>query len=440
MDKMIIIGGGAAGMMTANKASKKYDVTLVEKNEKLGKKLFITGKGRCNITNDSDKDTFLSNVPTNSRFLFSAINEYDQRDVINDFKSWGLPVKTERGNRIFPVSDHSSDVIKTLENEMRKNNVRVLLNTKCEGYILEDYFSDDPKSKYEKKITGVRLRDSKGVKTLFADKVVLCTGGASYQTTGSTGEGLEYLSLAGISTKKFMPSLVPFNIKESFCKEMMGLSLKNVNLKIVLKAPKEGKKKKDRVLYDEFGEMLFTHFGISGPLVLTASSYINKYFNEDTFKAENELECFIDLKPALDRETLDKRILRDFESNENKEFQNVLGLLLPRLMVPVVVKLSGIDGKRKVNLITHDERMKLIETLKDFPMTIDSLRGMNEAIISTGGVLIKEIDPRTMELKKIKNLKVAGEIIDCDALTGGFNLQIAWSTAFLAADCRREDD
>lgn len=440
MDKMIIIGGGAAGMMTAIKAAKRYNVTLIEKNEKLGKKLFITGKGRCNITNDSDKDTFLNNVPTNSRILFSAINEYDQSDVIRDFKSWGLPLKTERGNRIFPVSDHSSDVIKTLENEMKKNNVQVLLNTKCEGFILEDYYSDDPKSKYEKKITGVRLRDNKGVKTLKADKVVLCTGGASYSTTGSTGEGLEYLSMAGISTKKFMPSLVPFNIKESFCKEMMGLSLKNVNLKIILRAPKDGKKKKDRVLYDEFGEMLFTHFGISGPLVLTASSYINKYFNCDTFKAENDLECFVDIKPALDIETLDKRILRDFESNENKEFQNVLGLLLPRLMVPVVIKLSGIDEKRKVNMITHDERMKLISVLKNFPMTIDSLRGMNEAIISSGGVLIKEIDPRTMELKKIKNLKVAGEIIDCDALTGGFNLQIAWSTACLAADDRKTDD
>ncbi len=440
MDKMIIIGGGAAGMMTAIKAAERYDVTLVEKNEKLGKKLFITGKGRCNITNDSDKDTFLNNVPTNSRFLFSAINEYDQNDVISDFKSWGLPLKTERGNRIFPVSDHSSDVIKTLENEMKKNKVRILLNTKCEGFILEDYISDDPKSKYEKKITGVRLRDNKGVKILQADKVVLCTGGASYESTGSTGEGLDFLSFAGVSTKKFMPSLVPFNIKESFCKEMMGLSLKNVNLKIVLKASKDAKKKKDKVLYDEFGEMLFTHFGISGPLVLTASSYIHKYFNEDTFKAESELECFIDLKPALDIETLDKRILRDFESNENKEFQNVLGLLLPRLMVPVVVSLSGIDGKRKVNLITHDERMKLISVLKNFPLTIDSLRGMNEAIISTGGVLIKEIDPRTMELKKIKNLKVAGEIIDCDALTGGFNLQIAWSTANLAADNRKFDD
>ena len=427
-------------MMTAIKAAKRYNVTLIEKNEKLGKKLFITGKGRCNITNDSDKDTFLNNVPTNSRFLFSAINEYDQSDVIRDFKSWGLPLKTERGNRIFPVSDHSSDVIKTLENEMKKNNVQVLLNTKCEGFILEDYYSDDPKSKYEKKITGVRLRDNKGVKILQADKVVLCTGGASYESTGSTGEGLNFLSFAGVSTKKFMPSLVPFNIKESFCKEMMGLSLKNVNLKIVLKASKDAKKKKDKVLYDEFGEMLFTHFGISGPLVLTASSYIHKYFNEDTFKAESELECFIDLKPALDIETLDKRILRDFESNENKEFQNVLGLLLPRLMVPVVVSLSGIDGKRKVNLITHDERMKLISVLKNFPLTIDSLRGMNEAIISTGGVLIKEIDPRTMELKKIKNLKVAGEIIDCDALTGGFNLQIAWSTANLAADNRKYDD
>ncbi len=427
-------------MMTAIKAAKRYNVTLIEKNEKLGKKLFITGKGRCNITNDSDKDTFLNNVPTNSRFLFSAINEYDQSDVIRDFKSWGLPLKTERGNRIFPVSDHSSDVIKTLENEMKKNNVQVLLNTKCEGFILEDYYSDVPKSKYEKKITGVRLRDNKGVKILQADKVVLCTGGASYESTGSTGEGLNFLSFAGVSTKKFMPSLVPFNIKESFCKEMMGLSLKNVNLKIVLKASKDAKKKKDKVLYDEFGEMLFTHFGISGPLVLTASSYIHKYFNEDTFKAESELECFIDLKPALDIETLDKRILRDFESNENKEFQNVLGLLLPRLMVPVVVSLSGIDGKRKVNLITHDERMKLISVLKNFPLTIDSLRGMNEAIISTGGVLIKEIDPRTMELKKIKNLKVAGEIIDCDALTGGFNLQIAWSTANLAADNRKYDD
>lgn len=452
MDKMIIIGGGAAGMMTAIKAADRYEVTVIEKNEKLGKKLFITGKGRCNITNNSSRDTFLNNVTTNSRFLYSAISEYDQAMLLSDLKDWGLKVKTERASRVFPVSDHSSDVIKTLENEMKKRGVKILLNSECTEILLEDFISDDPKSKYKKKVTGIKYKDSMGIKTLKADIVVVCAGGASYPSTGSDGKALKYLESLGVSINPFKPSLVPFNIKESFCKDLMGLSLKNVTFKVILKAEndkisdlssdtnsknnknnKKKKKEKDKILYEEMGEMLFTHFGVSGPLVLSASSYIHKYFDEKKFTANRELLAVIDLKPALDEETLDKRVLKDFAKYENREFANALSNLLPRALIPVVIKMADIDPMKKVNSITHEERKELVGVLKNFTMHINSLREWNEAIVSSGGVMIKEIDPKTMELKKIKNLKVAGEIIDCDALTGGFNLQIAWSTANSAA-------
>lgn len=449
---MIIIGGGAAGMMTAIKAADRYEVTVIEKNEKLGKKLFITGKGRCNITNNSSRDTFLNNVTTNSRFLYSAISEYDQAMLLSDLKDWGLKVKTERASRVFPVSDHSSDVIKTLENEMKKRGVKILLNSECTEILLEDFISDDPKSKYKKKVTGIKYKDSMGIKTLKADIVVVCAGGASYPSTGSDGKALKYLESLGVSINPFKPSLVPFNIKESFCKDLMGLSLKNVTFKVILKAEndkisdlssdtnsknnknnKKKKKEKDKILYEEMGEMLFTHFGVSGPLVLSASSYIHKYFDEKKFTANRELLAVIDLKPALDEETLDKRVLKDFAKYENREFANALSNLLPRALIPVVIKMADIDPMKKVNSITHEERKELVGVLKNFTMHINSLREWNEAIVSSGGVMIKEIDPKTMELKKIKNLKVAGEIIDCDALTGGFNLQIAWSTANSAA-------
>lgn len=452
MDKMIIVGGGAAGMMTAIKATDRYEVTVIEKNEKLGKKLFITGKGRCNITNNSSRDTFLNNVTTNSRFLYSAISEYDQAMLLSDLKDWGLKVKTERASRVFPVSDHSSDVIKTLENEMKKRGVKILLNSECTEILLEDFISDDPKSKYKKKVTGIKYKDSMGIKTLKADIVVVCAGGASYPSTGSDGKALKYLESLGVSINPFKPSLVPFNIKESFCKDLMGLSLKNVTFKVILKAEndkisdlssdtnsknnknnKKKKKEKDKILYEEMGEMLFTHFGVSGPLVLSASSYIHKYFDEKKFTANRELLAVIDLKPALDEETLDKRVLKDFAKYENREFANALSNLLPRALIPVVIKMADIDPMKKVNSITHEERKELVRVLKNFTMHINSMREWNEAIVSSGGVMIKEIDPKTMELKKIKNLKVAGEIIDCDALTGGFNLQIAWSTANSAA-------
>ena len=466
---MIIVGGGAAGMMTAIKAADRYEVTVIEKNEKLGKKLFITGKGRCNITNNSSRDTFLNNVTTNSRFLYSAISEYDQAMLLSDLKDWGLKVKTERASRVFPVSDHSSDVIKTLENEMKKRGVKILLNSECTELLLEDFISDDPKSKYKKKVTGIKYKDSMGIKTLKADIVVVCAGGASYPSTGSDGKALKYLESLGVSINPFKPSLVPFNIKESFCKDLMGLSLKNVTFKVILKAEsdkqscinadtenvsdlsanmqdypmlsdtktdknnKKKKKEKDKILYEEMGEMLFTHFGVSGPLVLSASSYIHKYFDEKKFTANRELLAVIDLKPALDEETLDKRVLKDFAKYENREFANALSDLLPRALIPVVIKMADIDPMKKVNSITHEERKELVRVLKNFTMHINSLREWNEAIVSSGGVMIKEIDPKTMELKKIRNLKVAGEIIDCDALTGGFNLQIAWSTANSAA-------
>lgn len=426
MDKMIIIGAGAAGMMCAVKASQYYDVTVIEKNEKPGKKLFITGKGRCNLTNASDNDIFLKNVVTNPRFLYSAINSYNYEDVMNDFESWGVKLKIERGNRVFPESDHSSDIIRALTDEMKRRGCRVLYNTEVKSLLTESFTSPNPKDKYQERVTGVILKNGK---KLEADVVVLTTGGASYPTTGSTGDGYAMLKKHDIEIMSPRPALVPVVIKEKFASEMMGLSLKNVAIKVMASKEDYPELKKDKVLYQDMGEMLFTHFGVSGPLILSASSYISSFCKDRVVRLKLEL----DLKPALTVEELDRRVLRDFEEFHNRDFQNSLGKLLPRLMIPTIIKLSQIKPDKKVNEITAQERENLVRILKCVPMTITGLRPFAEAIITGGGISIKEINPGTMELKKIRNLRVAGEIIDCDALTGGFNLQIAWSTANAAS-------
>ena len=426
--KMIIIGGGAAGMMTAIKAADNgFDVTVMEKNEKLGKKLFITGKGRCNFTNYSDSENFLKNVISNPKFLYSAIDNYDAFQVMKDFEAWGLKTKVERGNRAFPESDHSSDVIKTLEDAMKKRNVKIMLHTEVEEVLAESIPDVDPedKKKQSKRIVGVKANG----RHYIADVVVVAAGGISYPSTGSTGDGYRFAKEAGHSVTELRPALVPFNIKESFCKDMMGLSLKNVTLKCILPKDPSGqdkKRKKDKVLYEEMGEMLFTHFGVSGPLVLSASSYLKGTRPEETILT-------IDLKPALSEEELDERIKKDFEKYKSRELINSLGDLLPRLMIPVMVECSGIEPEKRVSLISKEERERLVKLFKNFTLHPISLRSYNEAIITAAGVSVKEISPKTMESKMVSGLRFAGEVLDLDALTGGYNLQIAWSTAALAA-------
>lgn len=436
MKKMVVIGAGAAGMMTALHASEKYDVTIIEKNEKPGKKLYITGKGRCNVTNNCDEETFLKNVITNPKFLYSAVYSYNPSRVIEDFESWGVSLKTERGNRVFPVSDRSSDVIKALSEQLKKRHIKVMYDSIVKEIITEEYISDNPKEKYIKKAVGLYVinKNTKKKNKIEADVIVLATGGNSYQATGSTGDGYHFLRDMGVDIMPVRPSLVPLVTKEDVS-DLMGLSLKNVSVKVVAEKSKYQSLKKDKVLYEEFGEMLFTHFGVSGPLCLSASSYISS-FSYDKKHASEKTDLFleIDLKPALSIEDLDKRILRDFEEFHNKDYQNSLGKLLPRLMVMEVVKRSGIRPDKKVNEITAEERKKLLDVIKHFKLSIVGLRGFDEAIITGGGVSVKEVNPQNMELRKIKNLRVAGEVLDCDALTGGFNLQIAWSTAFMAAD------
>ena len=407
MSKVIVVGGGAAGMMAAIAAADAgAKVTLLEKNEKLGKKLFITGKGRCNVTNAGDMENLFANVMTNEKFLYSAFYTYDNQAVMDFLEKAGCPLKVERGDRIFPVSDHSSDVIAAFQRELRKRNVEIELNTGVKELIVEE----DENGQHMK---GVALLNGK---RMMADKVIVATGGISYASTGSTGDGYRFAEQCGLKVTECKPSLVPFNIKESWCKEAMGVSLKNVSLRLVC-----GKKE----LYNGFGEMLITHFGISGPLVLSASSYY-------VSKAKGETKCYIDLKPALTMEQLDKRVLRDFEESKNKQFKNALNHLFPVKLIPVIIELSGINPDKKVNEITKEERKAFVELIKAVPLTITGVRDFKEAIITKGGVSVKEMNPPTMESKKVRGLYFAGEVLDLDALTGGYNLQIAWSTGYLA--------
>lgn len=404
MSKVIVIGGGPAGMMAAYAAScQGHAVTVLEQNEKLGKKLFITGKGRCNITNAGDMDNLFANVMSNRKFLYSAFYTFDNEQVLSFFENQGLRTKVERGNRVFPLSDHSSDVIAALSRALKSQNVDIRLHTKVQSLLIRDEAA-----------CGVVLSDGK---TVEADDVIVATGGISYPSTGSTGDGYRMAEESGHALVECTPSLVPFETKEDWVKDLQGLSLRNVTVSIY-----HGKKK----LYEDFGEMLFTHFGVSGPLVLSASGMIKPA------QFKQELCMYIDLKPALDAEQLDKRILREFDAAMNKQLKNVIGSLMPAKMIPVVIRLSGIDPDKKVNEVSREERQHLVQLLKRLPLTINGLRGWNEAIITKGGVSVKDINPSTMESKKVSHLFFCGEVLDLDALTGGYNLQIAWSTGYLA--------
>lgn len=404
MKKIAIIGGGAAGMMAAYAAAKQgSEVHLFEKNEKLGKKLFITGKGRCNITNACDPQEFFPQVTSNFKFFYSPFYTFSNVDVMELFDQNNCITKTERGNRVFPESDHSYDVIRCLENLLKKYHVVVHTNTTIQKIKIEN-----------QQIQGVY--DSR--KTFFAcSKVLIATGGLSYPTTGSTGDGYQFAKAAGHTVTELMPSLVPLNTKEDYIPRLQGLSLKNVTLRIY---------KEEKVIFEDFGEMLFTHFGISGPLVLSASSKIGKELNSQELRGE------VDLKPAIDFAQLEKRVIREFDYGRNKQFRNAISSFFLSKMIPEIVALSEIDPEKKVNEITKEERDRFIHLMKGFPFTITGHRGYKEAVITKGGIQVKEIHPSTMESKYVKGLYFAGEVLDLDALTGGYNLQIAWSTGYLA--------
>lgn len=408
MSKVLIIGGGAAGMMAAVFAAKNGNkVEIFEKNEKLGKKLFITGKGRCNITNAAELEDFFPAVTSNPKFLYSAFYSFTNEQVISFFEELGVRTKVERGGRVFPVSDHSSDVIQALKKEMERLEVKINLNAEVKELRIEKRPSGET-------VTGILLASGKKIS---GDAVIVATGGISYPSTGSTGDGYRFARKCGHKVPELSPSLVPMEVKEWYAGELMGLSLRNIEIRIT-----DGKKK----LYQEFGEMLFTHYGVTGPVILSASSIVGKKLKD------KELTLHIDLKPALTEEQLDKRVLREFEANHNRQFKNAVDSLFPSKLRPVIVELSGISEEKKVHEITKEERLRFVRLIKDFTMTLTGLRGYNEAIITKGGVSVKEIDPGTMESKLVKGLYFAGEVLDLDAVTGGYNLQIAWSTGYLA--------
>lgn len=403
MSKVLVIGGGAAGMMAAYAAGMcGHEVTLLEQNEKLGKKIYITGKGRCNFTNASPLEEIMQAVVSNPKFLYSAFYTFSNDAVMDFFENQGMPYKIERGNRAFPVSDHASDVIRALERAMKEQDVRIRLHTQVRELLIED-----------DKATGVLLTDGDKI---MADSLILATGGLSYPTTGSTGDGHTMAKNSGHKIVTPRPALVPLTTKEEYILRMQGLSLKNVSLKI---------KDEKRVIYDAFGEMLFTHFGVSGPLVLSASSVLSRHF-------PREYQAYIDLKPALSEEVLNERLLREFSERPNQHIKAVFQQLLPAKMIPVMIELSQISMDKPVNAITKEEHRRLVGLFKAFPFTITGTRGFKEAIITQGGVSVKDIDPATMESKRIKDLYLVGELLDLDALTGGYNLQIAWSTGYLA--------
>lgn len=437
--KVLVIGGGAAGMMAGlTAASKGHDVTIIEKNNKLGKKLFLTGKGRCNLTNACDMEELFANIVTNPKFLYSSLYDFDNHRTMEFFEKLGLPIKTERGNRVFPISDHSSDVIKVLEKALLKTGVIVKYNTEVVDIVVREYSKMDyddlhdnnkknnsrkkNKSGFNYSICGIEINDGS---VILCDAVIMATGGASYPSTGSDGSAFGILEKHDIDITTLYPALVPFNCTEEFVSDMSGLSLKNVSIELL---------SGNKVIYQGFGEMLFTHFGVSGPLVLSASSYYSKKNNDD------RAELNIDLKPAMTHKELDERILRDFSGIMNKQFKNSLSALLPSAIIPSVIKMTGINPDKQVNSISKDDRKKIVDVIKKYKLHVKSTRGFNEAIITTGGVKVKEINPSTMESKRIKGLYFAGEMIDVDALTGGYNLQIAWSTAHLAGLLGGEND
>lgn len=413
MKKIAVIGGGPAGMLAAYYAAMYgASVTLIEKNEILGKKLNITGKGRCNLTNACDTQEFLANVPTNPRFLYKALNNFSTDDTMALFTDLGVPLKVERGRRVFPVSDKATDISKALRDALQSVGVKVI-----KGKVLRVLTED-------KKVNGIELLLDGLKRGAHFDGVILATGGLSYPTTGSTGDGFRFAESLGHTVVTPRPSLVPLVVKESYCKDIMGLSLKNVTASFFTENGK--------LLVSEFGEMLFTHFGVSGPIILSASAHLG-----NTDKA---IPLKIDLKPALDEAALDKRLLNDFGKFKNKDFCNSLDELLPQKLIPTVISLSGIDPRKKVNEITKAERASLVSILKNFPLTVIGRRPIEEAIVTSGGIKVSEINPSTMESKLIKGLYFAGEMIDVDAYTGGYNLQIAFSTGALAGQSAASEE
>ena len=411
--KVIVIGGGPAGMMAAiTSAEQGNEVVLIEKNKVLGKKLSITGKGRCNITSSLNIDEFIKNTPGNGKFLFSAFNSFTNKDIIDFIENQGIKTKVERGNRVFPVTDKAQDVVNCFTKKLKELNVSICLNT-----LIKDILIDN-----DNKAIGVMTNNER----INADKIILATGGKSYPLTGSTGDGYKFAKKLGHTITELKPSLVPLVTYEAeMHKTLQGLSLKNVEIKLVDIS-------KNKEIYNDFGEMLFTHFGVSGPIVLSASSHLVRYKNIKELLENKQIKLIIDFKPALSKEKLDQRILRDFEEEKNKSFKNSLDKLLPQKLIPEIINKSNIAPNKQVNSITKEERENLLKTLKQFEVTIKDFRPIEDAIITAGGISIKEINPKTMESKIIKDLYFAGEIIDVDAYTGGFNLQIAYSTGYVA--------
>ena len=420
---VVVIGGGPAGMMSAiSSAENGNNVILLEKKERLGRKLLITGKGRCNITSSLPINEFIQNIPGNGQFLYSAFKNYTNNDIIDFLNKEGLDVKEERGNRIFPITDKSLDVLKCFTNKLKELNVKVEYNMQVTEIV--------PKNEYGNlKVIAHELKDNEqygNTKTFEAEKVILATGGNSYPLTGSTGDGYELAKKLGHTVTKIRPSLVPLEaFEQNMCKELQGLSLRNVNIQFK-------NKENNKVIYDDFGEMLFTHFGVSGPTILSSSAHLVRYKNIDEFLKNKKIVLNIDFKPALSEEKLDQRILRDFDEFKNKQFKNSLDKLLPQKLIPVIIEKSGINPEKKVNEINKKERHRLVNLLKNFEVVIKGFRTIDEAIITSGGINIKEINPKTMESKLVEGLYFAGEIIDVDAYTGGFNLQIAYSTGYTA--------
>ena len=412
--KVIVIGGGPAGMMAAIPASENgNDVTLVEKMNSLGRKLLITGKGRCNITSSLNIEEFIKNTPGNGRFLYSCYQKYTNKDIIEFLRKQGLEVKEERGNRIFPVTDKSQDVLKCFTKKLKENRVKILYNMQVQKILVDEQ---------KEKAIGILANNEE----MYADKIILATGGKSYPLTGSTGDGYKMVEELGHNVTKIKPSLVPLEIyQKSLCQDLQGLSLRNIEMKILDKS-------KNKTIYEDFGEMLFTHFGVSGPTILSSSAHLVRYKNIDEKLKNREIVLKIDFKPALSTKKLDDRILRDFVEFKNKQFKNSLEKLLPHKLINPIIKLSKIDPDKKVNEITKEERTRLVELLKNFTIEIKGFRLIDEAIVTSGGIKISEINPKTMESKLVKNLYFAGEIIDVDSYTGGFNLQIAYSTGFVA--------
>lgn len=412
MSRVLVIGGGPAGMMAAITAAENgNEVTILEKMPSFGKKLLITGKGRCNITSSLYMSEFIKNTPGNGQFLYSAFQNYTNTDIIDFLKNQGLEVKEERGNRIFPVTDKSIDVLNCFKSKINELKIKKLFNTRVQKILVQNG-----------EVLGVRTEKE----IIQTDKIILATGGKSYPLTGSTGDGYLIAKNIGHKVTEIRPSLVPLVIYEkNECKEMQGLSLRNVGIKIIDES-------KNKLIYEDFGEMIFTHFGISGPTILSGSAHLVRYKEIDNLMKEQKIKLQIDLKPALTEEQLDERILRDFKEFKNKQFKNSLDKLLPQKMIPLIVELSGINPDKMVNEITKEERRHLVQLIKYFTITIKNFRPVEEAIITCGGISTKEINPKTMESKLIKGLYFAGEIIDVDAYTGGFNLQIAYSTGYTA--------